>query len=203
MGEYRIPRQGEIFYHDKDRPCQIVVIAAHKATGEEMAVYQELYGDFKTYVLPLSEFLREADDCRKRREADTASDKSKDKDQNADQNVDQNTDKNADKNTDKNTDKNADQNADLNTDMNAEVGAVIRHDSSINSILNQFLESKSYIKKLEVISLNKTKLDDRLINDMAASLDCTVDDGPIEVRIRELLHCLQTMSRFEDRRRIN
>lgn len=39
-----------------------------------------------------------------------------------------------------------------------------------------------------------------MINDMAASLDCTIEDGPLEQRLQELIYCLKQMSRFEDRR---
>ena len=64
----------------------------------------------------------------------------------------------------------------------------------------EFLEAESYYKKLEVITSNRKHMNDRLINDMAAALDCTVDEGPLDQRIQGLIQCLQAMCRFEDKR---
>lgn len=54
-----IPRPGDIFYMAKDKPYQVITIGIHKETGEKMAVYQALFGNFKTYILPLSKFMNE------------------------------------------------------------------------------------------------------------------------------------------------
>jgi hypothetical protein len=70
----------------------------------------------------------------------------------------------------------------------------------VNAILMKFLDAESYSKKLEIISSNMKHMNDRLINDMAVSLDCAVDEGPLDQRIHGLLYCLQAMCRFEDRR---
>ncbi len=70
----------------------------------------------------------------------------------------------------------------------------------INEILLGFLDADSYSSKLEIISSNIKAMDNRLINDMAASIDCTVDDGPIDQRLDGLIYCLKQLSRFEIRR---
>lgn len=193
MENNNIPRQGEIYQHFKDKLYQIVAIATHSETRETMVVYQALYGDFKTYVRPLDMFMSEVDkekypDAKQKRRFELREEIGKpiiemkhESQLEHELQVEHAQQQHADVSA----------SAAPTDDIPAE---------KVNHILLEFLEAESYHRKLDVISSNMKHMNDRLINDMAVSLDCTVEEGPLEKRVQELLYCLKAMSRFEDRR---
>lgn len=223
MEKDRIPKPGQLYNHFKNKPYQIITVATHADTREEMVVYQALYGDFKCYIRPLENFLSEVDhikypeveqkyrfELRIPKELEESNSIQKSEKEGNKQNINQ--DEQLTSIIDR-IEKDKSPKMDIRYDntlnesckdsvQKEEAVMELPTDSteSVNSVLLQFLDAESYYKKLEVITSNRKHMSDRLINDMAVSLDCAVEEGPLDQRIQGLIYCLQAMSRFEDKR---
>lgn len=195
------PKPGEIYKHFKDKLYQIITVASHTETNEKMVVYQALYGDFKTYVRPLNMFMSKVDkekyplvkeEYRFEKVILNNGEDSEVKDNNSNFNESVNSDKS------------------INSDISVKSDELVNKqetiksnemvENQVNPILLEFLEARTYQDKLSIVIGNKNNITDRLINAMAASLDCTVEEGDIEERLSGFIFCLQTFSRFENSR---
>lgn len=175
---------GVIYYPTNDKPFQIIANAREVNTQKSMVVYQRLYGDFSIYVQSIEEFIND-----NKLEKDDIDRKGLFSEQKKEEVEMRNT-------FDKvNINKTSIQEVNVNEVITNEV-----NDEEANRVLIEFLDAASCYKKLNVLSGNRKHINDRLINSMAVSIDCTINEGPIDERISELVTCLQAMIRFEDRR---
>lgn len=169
-------KSGEFYRHFKGKLYQVICLAKHSETKEEMVVYQALYDDFQIYVRPLSMFISEIDSIKypdvKNRYRFEKVEKISLLNQ-KEQYIDNSNKINQAKSTD------------------------LNDDSGCNPYLLKFLEAETINEKKNILVSIKNKLDDRLINDIAASLDVTVDEGDINTRYDSLLNCLSTMAKYE------
>lgn len=64
-------------------------------------------------------------------------------------------------------------------------------------LLLKFLDADTFEEKRNILVSIKDKITDQLIDNIAASLDVTVDEGDIDKRFSSLLACVDTRSKFE------
>ncbi|WMJ88085.1 DUF1653 domain-containing protein [Anaerocolumna sp. MB42-C2] len=192
MEQERIPKPGQIYRHFKNNFYQIITVATHTETEEKMVVYQALYGNYKTYARPLSMFMSEVDmvkypNIKQKYRFEQVIIKEEDVKESLD-----NFALTANEEVKKNT----------ASDLKVSEQGIneVHEEGSINPVLLEFLEADSYEEKLAILTHKKKYITDKILNDMAVSIDCTLDEGAIEERIAEFAYCLQTHARFENRR---
>lgn len=205
MDNNKKPMPGQIYRHFKDKLYQIITVATHTESGEKMVVYQALYGDFKTYVRPLEMFLSEVDhdkypESKQKYRFEPISLEGSSYDEKVSiQEISGENDRVKEQVIYDNQEIQINQPITI-TEKAKEVDPHEPVEGQVHPVLMEFLEAKSYEEKLAIIMSRKKYIDDKLLNYMAVSLDCTVEDGPIDDRINGFIFCLQTLARFENRR---
>ena len=176
----RLVQPGQFYKHFKDKLYQIIAVARHSETGESMVVYQALYGDFGVYVRPYEMFVSEVD----REKYPNVTQKYRFELINAENFG--NTDAKPEK-----SEKAA------KVEVTETVCEPEPEFAGVNPDLLAFLELDTLSEKLEMLRDLRKKMDDRLLDSIAASLDIVVNDGPLPQRYQEVLNCLETMKHFE------
>ena len=170
---------GQFYKHFKNKLYQIVTVAEHSETGEKMVVYQALYGDFRTYVRPYEMFVSEVD----REKYPQVSQKYRFELINSENFG----------NTEAKPEK---------EEMAAALEVVPTNEpdpelAGVNPDLLAFLDLDTLAEKLEMFKDLRKRIDDHLLDSIAASLDIVVKEGPLPQRYQEVLNCLETMEHFE------
>ncbi len=172
-----VPKQGEFYKHFKGKLYQIVAVAVHSETGEELVIYQKLYDDFKIHARPLSMFMSEVD---RNKYPDVTQQYRFEK-------VEFKSEKMADKS----------ENIIKNETEVLESRESEMADEVPNTDLLEFLNAETYEQKRNVLVGLRHRITDRLIDDMAASMDVVVEEADTWERYQSLLACVTTKAKFE------
>ena len=201
-----IPKPHEIYKHFKGNLYQVVTIAEHSETGEQLVIYQALYGDFKTYARPLAMFtgevdrqrypevtqrfrfeLQGAEADRQAHEADAVS---------GTQTAAVQT-KTAKMPSTASQPAAAQATATAAQTTIASVSPAEDEEPALDPLVLEFLDADSYEEKLNILAGLHHRITNEMITTMAISCDIEVNDGEPEERYEELKNCLLTMEKFE------
>lgn len=203
---------GGFYRHFKNKLYQVKAIAYHSETKEKMVVYQALYGDYSLYVRPYDMFMSEVDkkkypDIYQRYRFEQVyhdgSDMPHVKAQERDDCNIAITQSVKENNEDINSiydNGNKAQNV-MEQDNSIEHDNIHKNndiqDEQVNPLLMEFLDAEDYQQKLNTLTGMRSKLDDKLIDAMAASMEIEVPEGPIDKRYASLRSCILTHAKFE------
>ncbi len=205
-----IPKSQEIYKHFKGNLYQVTAVAEHTETGEQLVIYQALYGDFKIYARPLSMFISRVDRTKypdaeqefrfelQGPEADRQWAETGPKEGQPGMTAGPGSREAAhgigmagagaavgDTGT---------------TDgAGAEDGAGARtaSDGELDPLVLEFLDADSYEERLNILAGLHHRITDEMITTMAIASDIEIDDGDIEERYESLRTCLLTLERYE------
>lgn len=200
----RIVLPGQVYRHFKGKNYQVICVAHHSETGESLVVYQALYGDFGICARPYDMFISEVDKVKypdvkaKYRfeligqvgplgmstiEKETISDKPvimKEKTYEITEVV-------------------------MDKEDEQKQKVVQREDleepHGVDKSLLEFLNAKTYSAKREILTSVKKGISDKLLNDIAVSLDFVLPEGDLTTKYEAIMSCLNAHARFEVNRR--
>ena len=180
-----IPQPNEIYKHFKGNLYKIITIATHSETREKMVVYQALYGDYGVYVRPLSMFSSKVDhDKYPEVEQEYRFERVDEILGNISTSLVTESDIEDEKNMESVVE-------DVNgVAENAQLGAV-------DPLILEFLDAETYQEKSNILTALHHRINDEIINTLAAALDIVIDDGDLEIRYIQLKNCVATKGKFE------
>jgi len=184
----KIPGPGEIYQHFKGNLYRIVTIAEHSESGEQLVIYQALYGDFQVYARPLPMFMEKVDAGKYPQfqgmdrftlvpvpaviQPDTTAAETK---------------------------------AEICTEetyeeADCECEPVQEKEEEPDPMLLAFLDADGYERKLEIFDSMHGRIDQSVLNTIAVSLDLELADADLEEQFMTLRNCMLTLQRYESRR---
>ena len=201
----QLPKNGEFYRHFKNKLYQIITVAKHSETGEQLVIYQALYGDFGVYARPLEMFMSEVDHekypdvtQKYRFERVELSSNTVTETQVKDHTQREYAAEN--RNLLENSEK---QSLADSFEQFENMGLSSReeeYEGGINPKVLEFLDSEDFDERYNILVALRDEIDDQMINTLAVALDVVIPEGDIDDRYDQLKMCLRTRQRYESNR---
>lgn len=201
----RVPKNGEIYRHFKNKLYQIIGIATHSETKEPLVIYQALYGGFGIYARPLAMFVSEVDHnkypdvkqkyrfTRVEMNADGTWHCVEEEDNTVIVEVRSDSENVAKQQSDlKNVAKQQE------TGIHAENPDEERPDPK----LMEYLDAETFDEKYNVLVSMRDCITDKLVDDIAVVMDVVIPEGDLMNRYDALKMALRTKQKYESANRL-
>ena len=189
----QIPQAVEIYQHFKGKLYRIVTLAPHTETGEQLVIYQALYGEFQVFARPLSMFLEKVD-AKKYPDA-AGKDRFMRIPMAEAAAVPQPVPAPSENPVEPRPATMPSENPVESRPAAASSESPVEPQPDPG--LLAFLDADSYEEKLEVFASLEGKVDLHMLNAIAASLDLELSEGSLEEQYDTLKSCLMTLERYE------
>lgn len=176
----RIPQSHEIYKHFKGNLYQVLELAEHSETGEQLVIYQALYGDFKIYARPLADFLERLDKEKYPEAVQTFRFEL--------QGREESSRVVGEKSHTEEIDAEEINTADTDTENPA---------YQLDEQVLEFLDADTYEERLNILMGLRHRITDEMITTMAIASDVEVPEGNLEERFLSLKSCLLTKEKYE------
>lgn len=174
----RIPKSGEIYRHFKDRLYQVITVAKHSETGEQLVIYQALYGDFSVYARPLGQFVSEVDkekypDVKQKYRFEKVKPGKTDAEK---------------------------ENAPAEKTQAQKQNDTAGERNGIHPAVLAFLDTDDFDERYRILTSVQDIADNQMIDTFAVALDVVIPEGAADERYEQLRQCLRTRQKYESSR---
>lgn len=175
------PRAQEIYRHFKGNVYQIVAVATHTETDEELVIYQAMYGDFKIYARPINMFLEKVD--RVKYPEASQEYRFEKLDMRAIR-VESKTEKMAEQ-----------------TPVSvAKTEQEPEEEACLDPLVAQFLDATKHEERLHIMSALHHRITSDMLTTMSIAVGVELKSKDVEEQYEELKGCLITLERYEIKR---
>ncbi len=188
-----IPKKHEIYRHFKGGLYEIVAIAHHTETMEELVIYRNKEDRNQVYARPLAMFMSSVDrekypNVKAEYRFEKVNIKKPDEYSKSLNSVNESAVSDFKKLVDiKKKERQQEEKVAVSDEI----------PEGISSDLIRFLDTDDFEEKLDILEDVKDRIDDNVVTAMAVSLDLTVEDGSKESKIHDIRNYLMLQMRFD------
>ncbi len=191
-----IPKAYEIYRHFKGNLYQIIAVAAHSETGEQLVIYQALYGDYQIYARPLVMFGEKVD----KRKYPQSNQEYRFEIWNGEKPetvVTENAEQKQAEPMPVQSGITEPETAEQKSMIQEEKDTLMQEELNIDPMVWEFLDADSYGARLNILVGLRHRITDEMITTMAIASDVEVPEGDVEERYEALRDCLVTKEKYE------
>lgn len=184
-------KTGDIYRHFQGNLYQIVTVGKHAETLEEFVVYQALYGEFQVYIRDKKDFLKRLDNDK---EPELQQRYRFEKIEKGELSAGKKSDVTVIQDNKESGIPDSEENKTSDIDFFMEQSD---NNKEGMQMFMEFLDAETCKEKLEIFMKMRKKLDERLVTNVAVSLDLVVDEKNMEESCQIIIKNLEQRCKFE------